>query len=458
MIDFFKNIIRSMYTRFAVSFIGIVIISFALSSLISIFLFEDAIKEETTGRIEATGQAILQSYKAEKPTDLKAFLNRFTSFEVVVALFNESGELTHFTANLEQEPWFRHSLDRLNLNQQEEGFYDQGDIMYYFHTIEYKGRSYSLVVFRPVNRLMDMFMYYLTTSFFISLAIGSVLIMIGTHFVIKPLKKLSHAASQVARGNLDTRVKKRGKDEIGQLAKRFNKMVSTIANTEKMREEFVSNVSHEIQTPLTSVKGFVKAMLDDVIPIRDQKKYLTLVYEETERLSRLSDQLLSLASLEAAQHPYYPEVYRLDKQLRQVVIKTEPLWKRKKLDFILCMDTVQIFGDRHLLEQVWINLLTNAIKYSPCGNKVEIKVSTTHQQTEVTVRDYGPGISAKDQERIFERFFKVDRTRNQQAPGTGLGLAITYKIVQLHGGSIRVESNLGQGTLMEVKLPNEGKW
>ena len=265
---------------------------------------------------------------------------------------------------------------------------------------------------------------------------------------------MTNATEQMASGDFGVELNLSRKDELGGLARSFDHMAQELKQIEQMRQDFVSNVSHEIQSPLTSITGFAKALRDGVVSSENQTRYLGIIADESERLSRLSSNLLQLASLESEHHPFDPVLYALDEQLRKVVVSLEPQWSSKHINFELDLPAVQIVADPDQLSQVWLNLLGNAIKFTPEDGKVSIGVSSDANGIEVTVADSGIGISPEDAKYIFERFYKADRSRNRTCQGSGLGLAIVRKIVELHNGRIFIaDSSPGEGTVIKVILP-----
>lgn len=285
------------------------------------------------------------------------------------------------------------------------------------------------------------------------LIVGSIFIVLVSRYFVSSIEDLTKAAEQLSTGDFSIRLFTRKKDEIGKLTRSFNQLASELANMEKMREDFVSNVSHEIQSPLTSIKGYTKALMDDLIPQHQQKEYLAVIYQESDRLSRLGDNLLKMASLDSDHHPYRPDKYRLDEQLRRTVLATEPLWNEKDIEMELELADQFIVADQDLLEQVWLNLITNAIKYTNNQGKIRIVLQRTSVHVEVSITDNGMGIPKEAIPYIFDRFYKVDKARSHEAKGNGLGLSIVKKILLLHHATIDVESYVGEGSTFSVKLP-----
>ncbi|MGG2107579.1 sensor histidine kinase [Lysinibacillus pakistanensis] len=263
------------------------------------------------------------------------------------------------------------------------------------------------------------------------------------------------ALSRMAKGDFDVQLdlKADEEDQFGQLIHGINHMAVELGELERMRQEFISNVSHEIQSPLTSINGFAKALKNINMPEEKRRHYLEIIELESNRLSKISDNLLKLTSLESQHHPFEAKNYRLDKQLRNGVLALEPNWIMKHLYFDLQLDNISITADEDLLNQVWMNLLTNSIKFTPdCGT---ITLSMTQQLDTITViiQDTGIGLSEEQLIHIFERFYKADQSRTATNGGSGLGLAIVKKIIEMHHGTIAVKSKLAEFTTFIITLP-----
>jgi signal transduction histidine kinase len=240
---------------------------------------------------------------------------------------------------------------------------------------------------------------------------------------------------------------------FGELAQSVNNMALELNQLEGMRQEFISNVSHEIQSPLTSIRGFAQALRNDQLSNEERLHYLSIIETESRRLSNLSDNLLELASLEAKNMKFEPKSYRLDKQLRDVILASEPQWMDKQIDLEIFLDEIDIHGDEDLLSQVWTNLIHNSIKFTPEAGRVRLDLHRKGEQIEVKISDTGIGIEEEDKAHIFERFYKADLSRERSQGGSGLGLSISKKIIEMHQGTITVESRLGFGAAFIVSLP-----
>lgn len=274
------------------------------------------------------------------------------------------------------------------------------------------------------------------------------------HFIFEEAMEVFR---QIGRGNFNVRLKRDPRHKLGRfevLVDSVNEMTEKLKAMEAMRQEFISNVSHEIQSPLTSIRGFAQALSNDNLSEEDRRHYLQIIEMESTRLSRLSDNLLKLTSLESDFHQLHAATFRLDQQLRNVVLASEPQWLEKQLELELDLEPVTVTADEEMLSQIWVNLLHNSIKFTPSGGAIRIGLTRQMNQAVIQIADTGIGIPAEDQQRIFERFYKADKSRNRASGGSGLGLSIVKKIVETHHGSIQVESTPGEGTKFTVSLPD----
>ncbi|MCX8001344.1 MAG: HAMP domain-containing histidine kinase [Anoxybacillus mongoliensis] len=269
-------------------------------------------------------------------------------------------------------------------------------------------------------------------------------------------KNLMDAINRIAKGDFHVNLRADWGERnhpFTELVEGLNDMAANLRAMEEMRQEFISNVSHEIGSPLTSIRGFARALKNENLPYEQRIHYLDIIETECIRLSKLSDNLLRLAMLDSERYPFQPISYRLDTQLQSLILHCEPQWMEKEIEMCVTLEKVVITADEDLLSQVWLNLLHNAIKFTPTGGTITVQLQQQDNNAIVTVSDNGPGIAEEDQPRIFERFYKADKSRNRAAGGSGLGLAIVDKIVKMHRGNISVRSQLGQGTKFIVRLP-----
>lgn len=299
---------------------------------------------------------------------------------------------------------------------------------------------------------------------FLVLCVMGVLFFIMVIAIMFPFVRTKHvkfyqsildALKKISQGDFDVSIPMHEdfRDEYGSLVEGINQMADSLGEMEQMRQEFISNVSHEIQSPLTSIHGFARALQSEEISEEERQSYLQIIEMETMRLSKLSENLLKLTSLESEHHPMELKSYRLDQQLRNIALVSEPQWLDKRIELDLNLDKVEIVADQEMLSQVWMNLVHNAIKFTPEGGAIHIEARMANGTGEVCITDSGIGIDEAHIPHLFERFFKADVSRNRTIAGNGLGLSIVQKIVQLHHGDIQVSSRKGEGATFCVKLP-----
>ncbi len=281
--------------------------------------------------------------------------------------------------------------------------------------------------------------------------IGSLLMLIAVRTITEPVRRLNAATKRVAQGDFDVKIPEAARDELGQLTRNFNRMTRQLKQMETLRSDFISSISHEFKTPLASIQGFARLLQNKNLPVERVQEYTQVILEETTRLTTLSSNILRLNALENQTIPHKATEFSLDEQIRRSVLLLVSQWEPKEIEFDMDLDPLRYYGDQDLLQQVWMNLVGNAIKFSHQGGRIYLALKRERQGVSFTCRDEGVGISPADQKRIFEKFYQADRSRAKE--GNGLGLAIVQRILKLCGGSVSFESELGQGTTFTVKLP-----
>lgn len=259
--------------------------------------------------------------------------------------------------------------------------------------------------------------------------------------IIKPLAEINSVAKKISNGDVDKRVYLKSNDEIGELAQSFNFMADSIEKIEKNRRNFISNVSHEIRSPITSIKGFIGGILDGVIPEEKEKYYLSIAYEEIQRLTRLVNDLLDMSAIEAGEFSLRIMEVDINEIIRLTVIKNETKIKEKRAAVDVCFDEDNLFvaGDKDRLVQVITNLLDNAIKYVNEAGKIKISSKTKGRKVFISVFNEGPLIAEEDLKHIWDRFYKADKARTAKE-STGLGLSIVRNIITQLQEDIWVEN------------------
>jgi signal transduction histidine kinase len=326
---------------------------------------------------------------------------------------------------------------------------------------EFAPSFYNLVVAKRMQDLgaayMGDLMRYVLIAGAAALLLSIALALYLSSSILKPLRRLSHAAWELAHGNLDSRVEPTGRDEIGELSGYFNYMAERVQRSAQLQKDFVANVSHEIRTPLTSIEGFSQALLDDMVETEEERRrYLNIICEESRRLKRLLAQLLTLSRIDAGAWVLRPAPLAIPQYLNEVSEKFQPMAREKgitlKVETPLEMPSIEADGDA--LEQVLGNLLDNALKFTPPGGEVTLSAHPLPLGgVRIQVRDNGQGIPEEELQRIFERFARVERSRSQRYGGSGLGLSLCRELLGLMGGAITAWSRPGRGSVFTVELP-----
>lgn len=280
-----------------------------------------------------------------------------------------------------------------------------------------------------------------------------VIYYLSQRIIIRPLAKINYVADKISKGEVDKRVNINSNDEIGALAKSFNSMADSLEEVEKNRRELISNVSHEIRSPITSIKGFIGGILDGVIPKEKEKYYLSVAYEEIQRLTRLVNDLLDLSAIEAGQFKLRIEEVDINEIIRICVIKFEPKIKEKKLkvDVLMNDDKLYVAADKDRITQVITNLIDNAIKYGAEGGNVRISTKSKGDKALVAIFNEGPCIPKEDLKNIWNRFYKADKSRTSKL-STGLGLSIVRSILTQLREDIWIENKENEGVTFTFTL------
>ncbi len=288
------------------------------------------------------------------------------------------------------------------------------------------------------------------------LAVFALMITMASFYLSKPVHVLTTATSKVSEGDFTVRLPDNQPGEMGELMRSFNAMTESLGNTAYLQKDFISSISHEFKTPIASIRGFAKLLQMPDLTEEQKAEYISLIAQESDRLSRLSETLLRLTALEQQTAPASLSTFSLDEQLRQVILRLEPTWSAKDIGWQLELDEpVTVTSDAELLNHVWINIIQNAIKFSPAGSSIDVKVELVQRGREnhacVTITDHGCGMDDETRKRIFDRFYQADRSRKQE--GVGLGLCLVKRILDMMDGHIEVASSPGIGSTFTVTLP-----
>lgn len=353
----------------------------------------------------------------------------------------------------------------------ESGYQSDSGAEYMDVALPVRGSSGSYIIYikdnkQTVQSLNDQIYRMILISMLVGLGIAMLLNLILAKTLVTPIQSLTRAAEKVAGGDFSERPEIYGNDEIGVLATTFNGMADRLENTlddlkrsEQMRREFVANVSHELRTPITSIRGYAETLSETPeIPTEMEKQFLNVIVNESDRMTKIVQDLLTLSRFDAGSIEFSFERFPFEKSVRDVYNATVMEAQKHKHSFAVEIKGTlpEIRGDKARIEQVLINMISNAIKYTPDGGRIRLIAGSSDDMVWATVRDNGIGIPEKDVSHVFERFYRVDKARSRESGGTGLGLSIAQEIVSRHDGNMSIQSRMGRGTSITMTLPVGG--
>ena len=288
-----------------------------------------------------------------------------------------------------------------------------------------------------------------------SIILGTIIGIVLSRRLFKQFLQLGDGIRQISAGNFDVHIDEipnADKDsDLNNLMISFNKMTEQLKETELLSSDFISNVSHEFKTPLMTIEGYVTLLDDDTLDKEERKKYIRIISEATHKLSNLTSNILKISKLDNSEIDLNVKEYNLSEQIREIIIMLEGSWEKKNIEFNLTLPDCMIINDEELLEQVWSNVIGNAVKFSNNDSKIDIYLSSTIDKVVVTVRDYGIGMSEETLKRLFDKFYQGDISHSSE--GNGLGLTLVHKICELCHGTIDVSSKLDEGSTITITFP-----
>jgi len=293
----------------------------------------------------------------------------------------------------------------------------------------------------------------------IAASLSFMLVFILSRTMTYPLHEMNKAAKLISGGDFEKRVDFNSEDEIGQLAKSLNDMAESLHKQEISRRLFIENVSHDLRSPLTSIRGFLQAILDGTIPPEKHEHYLNVIREETERLSKLTHDIIDLENMNSHEITLNRTRFDINELIRRVVVMFETMARDKTLSVALVFadETNIVFADEEKISRIIYNLVDNAVKFSPVGSSVEISSSKKDKKAVIAVTDNGRGIPKERQKQVFERFYKVDPSRGEDRKGSGLGLSIVSAFLRAHNEVISLKSEENIGSTFSFELPLAAK-
>lgn len=302
----------------------------------------------------------------------------------------------------------------------------------------------------PVLILSSAFIPFL--CLIVSSFVGAVISSVVSYHLLRPLHELIEATKTVAKGDFSVRLEPGNQiGEIAELIESFNLMTEDLSGIEMFRSDFINTFSHEFKTPIVSIRGFAKQLRNENLTDEERREYTDIIILESERLTKLSANILLLSKLENQTILSDQKIFSLDEQLRNDILLLEKQWTNKDLEIEPELDEVEYYGNADVLSQLWVNLLSNAIKFTPKGGKIVVRLTQDSEYVKIMIRDNGMGMSPETLQHIFEKFYQGDRSHSVE--GNGLGLALVKRIVELCNGNISIESEEGNGTTVYVALP-----
>lgn len=452
--------------KFIASYILIGICGFFLISLGGSYYVERYLERDLSDALYreahriASYDIVKNNLSEENLEKLKEPLSSLSVFQdTVIWIINCKGEVLLSTRR-EIDPASPIPVEGFDLSQWGPNYYQIGRFYGYFPndqvsviapvTAEMTTKGYVAIHYQAsaLYRTRSTIMQIMILLFFLVYALTYLLIFVYKWQIYQPLQSIIKGASEYANGNLTYKISVKSDDELGYLANTLNYMSDELNVTGEYQRKFVSNVSHDFRSPLTSIKGYVEAILDGTIPPEFQEKYLRIISAETDRLEKLTRSLLTLNELDIKQRMMDFRTFDINETIKRTAAFFEGICTSRKirLELILSGKELLVKADQEKIRQVLYNLLDNAIKFSPDNSVIIMETTEKNGKVFVSVKDHGEGIPKESISKIWERFYKTDASRGRDRKGTGLGLSIVKEIINAHQQHIDVVSTPGVGT------------
>jgi len=428
---------KNLRVKFVVILLLMMIVSGICSLIISALMFSGNIEKESKNAQRKVVDTILELYDNTDFTLNKIIeLSNNDRYEVI--LINDLHEYAGTADKLHEREFLQIKTKRLPI----------------INTILKVDDRYIKISNSFNEKSVHIRAFFLTiTSLIISTLIATIISGIASKRILRPIRTLSKATEEVAKGNFSVKIGIPKDYEFALLAKNFNKMVHELSSIETLRNDFVSNVSHEIKTPIASIQGFAKLIQDKNLNDDERSEFTDIIISELSRLSKLTSNILKLSKLENQEVITGKAEFALDEQIRCAILIMEPEWSGKEIDLDIDLDKVSIIGNEDLLQQVWLNIIGNAIKFTEKGGTIGIKLMDLQDKIVIKVSDNGVGMNEETQRHIFDKFYQGDKSHLSK--GNGLGLSLVKRIIELCDGEIKVRSKLYYGTTFTIGLPKK---
>lgn len=457
---------KTVYIKFVLAYIIFGCFGFVLVATFSASLISDRVERENAESLYAEASMISQTYATDlynNEITIESAYNQLhtlaTYLSASIWIVNPSGTVLLKSSEL-TDVSHPETIADFTPTITEDTYYTTGDFFGNFDremltvfspiTSNYKIQGY-VIILKPISDLNEQSNAFLTImyiSMVLLILLSLIILLFFTEMFYIPLKKIIYATEQYAGGNMHYEFSVDSSDEMGYLAAALSYMANEIAISEDVQKKFIANVSHDFRSPLTSIRGYLEAMQDGTIPPELYDKYLTIVLNETERLTKLTNGLLELNNLNLKGMVLEKTVFDMNSVIRNTVATFEGTCEKKQIgiSLVLVDEEMDVIADMAKIQQVLYNLLDNAIKFSHNNSTITIETRIKKNKLFVSVKDTGIGIPKDSLNQIFDRFYKSDLSRGKDKKGTGLGLAIAKEIIHAHEENINVISTEGVGT------------
>ena len=450
----FKSIFGRMFWTYAIILMFVfATLSLSLSALFA--QFNERKQIEMLSSVADTVEEWTVTLQVEQQDALSAqayssVLHSWASFtEADIIIVNRDGEVFEATKQITDIPEkVMNSIynDKTIVFKSDFNNFYENRVLSVAYPLHYKNTPIGAIVFNkslPELRcdVIELLLIFVLSSL-LSLFVAFIIIYIQAKKISRPIVQINKAAQKIARGDLGERVAVTTKDEIGQLASTFNFMASSIEKSDANKKSFVSDVSHELRTPMTSITGFVEGMLDGTIAEEDRNDYLKIVRDESVRLTKLVNDMLEMSKLQSGEFKINIAPFDINDLICSSLISLEKKIDERHIDVDVDFrpEHLTTLGDKDQIKRVLINLIDNAIKFSVPNTQIMIKTSVTGGKAKVSISNVGDKIDNEDLRHIFDRFYKTDKSREQDRTGAGLGLSFVMNILRLHNQSINVKN------------------
>lgn len=452
---------NSLYSKFAITTLGIMGLSFVLAFLISNAYYQHFLKDENNAKNVEVSQSIKTYIESDPDIDVDAYLKSIAEVGYQIIVVDDTHNRSYFGNDFRDDNLTEEAVDDVLTGEIYHGileFPSETFVTGFFanesvNTIGVPVDDYAVFVRPDVSMLFHELQLLFAWLLGIMVVLSVILVLIGTKILVNPITQLQLATRRLASGDYDTsNINTERRDEIGKLSRNFVSMTEKIEAQQSMQKAFISNISHDIQSPLANIKGYSELLKTENDP-NERAAHLKVINQEASRMSGLTEQLLVLTKLDHEED--FMQVSKVDLKEQLETLITSYGWQIEDKGLMISyeLDECSVLGDSALLNMVWDNLLSNAIKYNVDGGNIEVTLECSDEKVVISVRDSGVGIPADQLSTIFDRFYRVDESRTPGIKGSGLGLSIVKQIVGLHAGTIDVSSD-ASGTLFKVRLDN----